>query len=63
MAQGCKKEPDEALVQLATRVPRSLWRAVKLHGVLHGVTMQATVIAALREHMKAYDRTRPQAVP
>jgi hypothetical protein len=43
---------DEAMVQLATRVPRRLLRELKLHGVRTETTMQAMVVAALREHLR-----------
>lgn len=43
---------DEAQVQLATRVPRRLLRELKLHTVRTETTIQATVVAALREHLR-----------
>lgn len=42
---------DEHLVQLATRIPRRLARALKEHCVRHDVRMQAFVRSALLEKL------------
>jgi hypothetical protein len=45
-------QPEEHVVQLATRVPVKLLRRLKLHCVTHGQTMQRFVAAALQEKLK-----------
>jgi predicted HicB family RNase H-like nuclease len=45
---------DDVLVQLATRVPRSLHRDIKLHCVGNGISVMEFVSAALRA--KLYGR-------
>lgn len=42
---------DEAWVQLATRIPKRLHRAVKVHCVKTGVPIMAFVETALREKL------------
>lgn len=44
-------QTTEPWVQLATRLPRSLHRAVKLHCITHDTTLMAFVVAALREKL------------
>lgn len=41
----------EAWVQLATRIPRRLHRAMKLHCVANEVSLMAFVVEALREKL------------
>ncbi len=43
--------PDEPWVQLATRIPRDVHRAVKLACVHADVKVQAFVVAALRDNL------------
>ena len=43
------QETYDVRVQLATRIPRSVHRAVKLHCVRTDTTLMAFVTAALRE--------------
>ena len=43
-----KTTPTEEQRQLATRIPKQLWREMKLHCVRREETMQAFVTAALR---------------
>lgn len=42
---------DEVWVQLATRLPRTLHREVKLHCVQTDTSVMAFVVAALREKL------------
>ena len=44
-------DPNEAWVQLATRIPRKLHREMKLHCVAHEVSLMAFVVDALREKL------------
>jgi hypothetical protein len=46
-------EQNEAWVQLATRIPRRLHRAMKLHCVANEVSLMAFVVEALREKLDA----------
>jgi predicted HicB family RNase H-like nuclease len=39
------------LVQLATRVPKETWRAVRLDAIEREVTLERWVVEALREHL------------
>jgi hypothetical protein len=53
------KAEDEPQVQLATRIPRSLHRALKLHCVETGQSVMGFVVAALGEKLgKAGGRKR-----
>ena len=50
---------DEQWVQLATRIPKSLHRELKLHCVQADVSVMAFVVAALRARLaKAAGRRR-----
>jgi predicted HicB family RNase H-like nuclease len=54
-----KREEDEAQVQLATRIPKSLHRELKLHCVNADVSVMDFVVAALKEKLaKAAGRKR-----
>ena len=44
-------DQTEAWVQLATRIPRRLHRAMKLHCVANEVSLMAFVVEALREKL------------
>jgi predicted HicB family RNase H-like nuclease len=44
-------DPNEAWVQLATRIPRRLHREMKLHCVSQEVSLMAFVVDALREKL------------
>jgi predicted HicB family RNase H-like nuclease len=46
-------DPNEAWVQLATRIPRRLHRDMKLYCVAHEVSLMAFVVEALREKLVA----------
>lgn len=46
-------DPNEAWVQLATRIPRRLHREMKLHCVSQEVSLMAFVVDALREKLGA----------
>jgi len=48
-------ELNEAWVQLATRIPRRLHRAMKLHCVANEVSLMAFVVEALRDKLDAGD--------
>ena len=45
-------DQNEAWVQLATRIPRRLHRAMKLHCVTNEVSLMAFVVEALREKLE-----------
>ena len=49
---------NEAWVQLATRIPRRLHRAMKLHCVANEVSLMAFVVDALREKLDAAPSSR-----
>ena len=49
---------DEAQVQLATRIPKALQRALRLHCVTHETTIMDFVIAAVREKLTREGRRR-----
>jgi hypothetical protein len=51
-------EQNEAWVQLATRIPRRLHRAMKLHCVANEVSLMAFVVEALREKLEAPSSSR-----
>jgi predicted HicB family RNase H-like nuclease len=56
---------DEVLVQLATRIPKSLHREIKLFCVEHGVSVMEFVSTALRQRLRRGDpgarrRTAPR---
>jgi hypothetical protein len=51
-------EQNEAWVQLATRIPRRLHRAMKLHCVANEVSLMAFVVDALREKLDAAPSSR-----
>jgi hypothetical protein len=51
-------EQNEAWVQLATRIPRRLHRAMKLHCVANEVSLMAFVVEALREKLEAAPASR-----
>ena len=48
-------DPNEAWVQLATRIPRRVHREMKLHCVSQEVSLMAFVVDALREKLAAAD--------
>lgn len=55
---------EQDLVQLATRIPRSVARSLKEHCVRHDVRMQAFVRSALAEKLARANRSgrnRPPA--
>ena len=52
------RKEDDVLVQLATRVPRDLHRAIKLHCVGVGVSVMSFVENALSTKLSG-DRKRP----
>jgi len=43
---------DDVLIQLATRIPRSLHRDIKLHCVANGISVMDFVAAALETKLK-----------
>jgi predicted HicB family RNase H-like nuclease len=45
------KEVEEAWVQLATRIPKSLHRTLKLYCVTHDTSVMDFVVTALREKL------------
>lgn len=51
------KSMNEAWVQLATRVPKSLHRAMKLHSVTAEISLMEFVVKALEEKL-ARDQKR-----
>jgi hypothetical protein len=51
--EGIMTDLNEAWVQLATRIPRRLHRAMKLHCVTNEVSLMAFVVEALREKLDA----------
>jgi hypothetical protein len=51
-------EHNEAWVQLATRIPRRLHRAMKLHCVANEVSLMAFVVEALREKLETAPSSR-----
>jgi hypothetical protein len=50
--EGSMTDHTEAWVQLATRIPRRLHRAMKLHCVANEVSLMAFVVEALREKLE-----------
>jgi hypothetical protein len=50
--EGSMTDQNEAWVQLATRIPRHLHRAMKLHCVANEVSLMAFVVEALREKLE-----------
>jgi len=60
MAKG-NGGPDQVRVQLATRIPRALHRALKIRCVETGTAVMTFVEAALRERLRARP-TRTQSV-
>jgi len=53
------RDADEALVQLATRIPKALHRDLKLHCVESEESVMAFVVSAIREKLdKAGGRRR-----
>jgi len=50
------RKEDAVLVQLATRVPRDLHRAIKLHCVSVGVSVMSFVESALTSKLSAERR-------
>jgi hypothetical protein len=52
------RKEDDVLVQLATRVPRDLHRAIKLHCVGVGMSVMEFVEAALVTKLE-HERKRP----
>jgi len=52
------RETTEAWVQLATRIPKSLHRELKLHCVHADTSVMEFVIAALREKLARQRRGR-----
>ena len=43
---------DDVLIQLATRIPKTLHREIKLHCVSHGISVMEFVAAALEEKLR-----------
>jgi hypothetical protein len=58
MATSRAQADDEAVVQLAVRIPATLLHRVKIFCVRHDVTVMAFVAEALREKLKRTG-TRP----
>lgn len=54
-------DPNEAWVQLATRIPRRVHREMKLHCVAREVSLMAFVVDALREKLAAASPDRLDA--
>jgi len=52
---------DEPWVQLATRIPKSLHRAMRLHCVEVDVTQMEFVVAALEEKLARDQRRRTRS--
>jgi len=46
-----ERDDEEALVQLATRIPKELHRRLKLHCVTYEVAVMAFVTDAIREKL------------
>jgi hypothetical protein len=53
MARG-----DDVLIQLATRIPERLHRAIKLHCVERGTSVMEFVAEALEDKLKKAGRSR-----
>jgi len=51
MERRVARRYDEAWTQLATRIPQALRRALKLHCVKAGVSVQDFVVQVLREKL------------
>ena len=45
------REEHETWVQLATRIPKQLHRALKLHVVTHDISVMDFVVAAIEEKL------------
>ena len=45
------RDADEALVQLATRIPKALHRELKLHSVTADESVMDFVVSAIRERL------------
>ena len=43
---------DDVLIQLATRIPKTLHREIKLHCVSHGISVMEFVAAALEDKLR-----------
>ena len=54
-------DPNEAWVQLATRIPRRVHRQMKLHCVSREVALMAFVVDARREKLAAASADRVDA--
>jgi len=52
------RDPTEAWVQLATRIPKSLHRELRLHCVHADTSMMEFVVAALKEKLARQRRGR-----
>jgi hypothetical protein len=52
MASKIADGRTEPLIQMATRIPRSLHRAVRVHCVEKGQTLMAFVVEACREKLR-----------
>jgi predicted HicB family RNase H-like nuclease len=52
------KDPDEPWTQLATRIPKTLHRRLKLYCVTHDIALMHFVVAAIEE--KLGRKTRPK---
>ncbi len=50
--------PDDVLVNLNARVPRSLWRRVRLQCAREGRLLRAFITEALEERLRAESRRR-----
>ena len=46
-----RRDDEEPLVQLATRIPKSLHRQLKLHCVTNEIAVQDFVLAAIGERL------------
>jgi predicted HicB family RNase H-like nuclease len=52
---------DDILIQLATRIPKSLHRQIKLFCVQHGISVMQFVSAALEDKIRRSGRTARRA--
>ena len=53
--------PSEPLVNLNARVPRHLWRRVRVQSLREGRLLRAFITEALRDYLRARTRTVSRA--
>ena len=57
-SQASAGESSEPLVNLNARVPKHLWRRVRLRCLEEGRLLRAFITEALREHLRAQKKRR-----